>query len=116
MQITDVKKNMKHLELNFFTLQGSGNNMSPHPNQGMLPQNNMLLQGRSPNNLQQMMGLQMPVAPNMQLFNAAGLQITLKGEGGLLCLCNIKKSCAVKCKIAWIIFTWTQFQKLIRYT
>lgn len=65
--------------MNFFGNQemrndgrGSGNNMSPLPNQGMLPQNNMLLQGRSPNNLQQMMGLQMPVAPNMQLFNAAG--------------------------------------------
>lgn len=56
--------------------------MSPLPNQGMLPQNNMLLQGRSPNNLQQMMGLQMPVAPNMQLFNAAGLQNTSKGERG----------------------------------
>lgn len=91
MQITDVKKNMKHLELNFFTLQGSGNNMSPHPNQGMLPQNNMLLQGRSPNNLQQMMGLQMPVAPNMQLFNAAGLQITLKGEGGAIVFVQYQK-------------------------
>lgn len=77
--------------------------MSPLPNQGMLPQNNMLLQGRSPNNLQQMMGLQMPVAPNMQLFNAAGLQKTSKGERGgvLLCLCNIKNSCAVKYIVAW---------------
>ena len=48
--------------------------MSPLANQGMLQQNNMLLQGRSPNNMQQMMGIQMPVGPNMQLFNTAGIQ------------------------------------------
>ncbi|XP_022323160.2 ribonuclease 3-like isoform X3 [Crassostrea virginica] len=65
--------------MNFFGNQdvrndGRGKNMSPLANQGMLQQNNMLLQGRSPNNMQQMMGIQMPVGPNMQLFNTAGIQ------------------------------------------
>ncbi|XP_062584248.1 ribonuclease 3-like isoform X1 [Saccostrea cucullata] len=67
--------------MNFFGNQGirndgrsTGNNMSPLTNPGMLQQSNMLLQGRSPGNIQQMMGLQMSVAPNMQLFNPATLQ------------------------------------------
>ncbi|XP_048775067.2 ribonuclease 3-like isoform X2 [Ostrea edulis] len=76
--------------MNFFGNQGirndgrsSGNNVSPLANPGMMQQSNMLVQGRSPSNLQQMVGLQMSVGPNMQLFNAGSAMWNARSPGAL---------------------------------